>query len=452
VRIIDFSPRVGGTTGGSVIQLSGWGFQPGADVLFGMSHSGAVSYASAATVQATLPAAPSGIQVPVKIVNPDGSQATASAQFQYSYETITFSPVYVPSTVAVTDFTVGGLGRPADGTLGIYYVDTGGQLGVLDLKTQSATPYNYGATNTLGNIAIADYNQDGALDAAVAMTSANQISIRLYDQNAGALSNADTRLGTDVAPAAIASVDLDGDSLPDLITANQNDINWLLNTKASPGTFQQVSQISPMFMAPPTSLAILDLNGDSRPDLYIANNKFNQGTFLFNQGSGGPLFSLAPGSGTFSQTVAGPITDLKTYDVDGDGHLDLCICQESAGIVSIIFQTSNVPMAPTNLTIAAPRKAAFADINNDGLADLLVMNASASKISIFLQQRRTLPTQPIFAPVPDVAIDLSQMVPAGTLVQIAAADFPPIDHKVDVIAAANLGTTSILLFLQNTSH
>ncbi len=70
-------------------------------------------------------------------------------------------------------------------------------------------------------------------------------------------------------PSSVAVADLDGDSVPDLVTANSSsdDVSVLLGN--GDGSFQAAA----FFAAGdgPNSVAVADLDGDSVPDLVSAN-------------------------------------------------------------------------------------------------------------------------------------------------------------------------------------
>jgi hypothetical protein len=76
-------------------------------------------------------------------------------------------------------------------------------------------------------------------------------------------------LATGDRPVSVVVADLDGDSVPDLVTANGNsdDVSVLLGN--GDGSFQ--AAISFAAGDQPESVAVADLDGDSVPDLVTAN-------------------------------------------------------------------------------------------------------------------------------------------------------------------------------------
>ena len=81
-----------------------------------------------------------------------------------------------------------------------------------------------------------------------------------------------------ISPRSVAVADLDGDTVPDLVIANANgnDVSVLLGNGG--GTFQAA-----LFFAAgafPVSVAVADLDGDTLPDLVTANRISDDVTVL----------------------------------------------------------------------------------------------------------------------------------------------------------------------------
>ncbi len=94
-------------------------------------------------------------------------------------------------------------------------------------------------------------------------------------------------LGTGASPLDVAVGDLDGDGLPDLVTANANanTVSVLLGDGA--GGFAARSDFATG--QSPWSVAIGDVNGDGRPDLAVANGSAHSVSVLMGGGAGGRL-------------------------------------------------------------------------------------------------------------------------------------------------------------------
>ncbi|MEJ0005414.1 MAG: VCBS repeat-containing protein [Steroidobacteraceae bacterium] len=192
-------------------------------------------------------------------------------------------------------------------------------------------------------------------------------------------------------PNSVIVADLNGDGVVDVATvAAQIDetgltqkpglLGVVLNSKTTPGNFGLGNNYvtSP---APPSGLAVGDLSGTGTHDLVVAN--LNAGTLsVFKETS--------PTSGTYAAavtiTVPGNPNDVQIADINGDGLPDLIVA-DNTGKVEYLLQNPTSPgtfqaavtLPPiTNANIAAegltPRgiSVAVGDLNGDGFPDIAV--------------------------------------------------------------------------------
>jgi hypothetical protein len=126
--------------------------------------------------------------------------------------------------------------------------------------------------------------------------------------------------------------DLDGDTVPDLVVANSSsdDVSVLLGN--GDGSFQ--AAVSFAAGNGPRSVAVADLDGDTVRDLVTANSR--------GSGSGGDVsVLLGNGDGSFQAAVffaagASP-RSIAAADLDGDTVLDLVTANQSSDDVSVLF-------------------------------------------------------------------------------------------------------------------
>ncbi|MDP2709786.1 MAG: FG-GAP-like repeat-containing protein [Solirubrobacteraceae bacterium] len=180
------------------------------------------------------------------------------------------------------------------------------------------------------SVAIADLDGDGKLDVTVANLFTNDVSVLLGD-GAGGLGSA-ANFATGSLPVALAVADLDGDGKRDVATANlSGSTSVLLGDGAgglgSPSAFGLGSGANG-----PSAIVVGDPNGDTEPDLITANGTSHNVSVLAGDGAGG--FGLASVFG-----LAGPRgpSGIAVGDLNGDGRPDLVTSNETTSNVSVLL-------------------------------------------------------------------------------------------------------------------
>ncbi len=305
-----------------------------------------------------------------------------------------------PAGTAVGDLD--GDGRPdlvvvsvSDGMVWVYRnISTNGPLS----PASFAAPVILSMGGNPNDVALADLNGDGRLDIVVADNLNNHVSVFQNFCTPGVITTnsfaAAVNFPVGQQPTAVAVMDLNGDGLPEIVTANASDntISVLQNTGAPGGITSNTFAAHVDFPtgATPEWVAIGDLDGDGQPDIATENINGNSVSILRNLGSGGSITtnSFAPhvdlaGVGGGEQVVMG--------DVDGDGKLDLLVSAYTAEAFSV-FRNISTPGSLTTNSFA-PRidfptggrahRVALGDFDGDGRLDITATTEIPNQLLIF---------------------------------------------------------------------
>lgn len=205
-------------------------------------------------------------------------------------------------------------------------------------------------------------------------------------------------------PNSVAVADVNGDGVPDLLVATTADqgnpanpgfANVILNTPASPGTFQQGVQYAAVG-TDPASIAVADLTGQGAIDLVVAMagsgnvsvfmHGATRGTFMpaVNVNTGGLPNQVVIGdlSGTSNPGQCAPRCDLVLADLSAQGNV----------IVLKHGATPGTFMAPINLpTGVVVTSVQIGDLNGDGLPDIVAAtyddNGNNGAVYVFFQNK-----------------------------------------------------------------
>ncbi len=132
----------------------------------------------------------------------------------------------------------------------------------------------------------------------------------------------------------------------------------------------------------PGAVTLADLNNNGILDLIVANSGGNN--VLVYPGLGNGEFGPALNGGRGFFTGTNPV-GITVADLNGDGRLDLVIADKGSNDVSILF---NKPMGDSFTFVPGPRleagsgpiATAIANVNPDGVPDLLVADSGSNQV------------------------------------------------------------------------
>ncbi|MDO8211967.1 FG-GAP-like repeat-containing protein [Conexibacter sp. CPCC 206217] len=296
------------------------------------------------------------------------------------------------------------------------------------------------------SLAVADFDGDGDLDAAVGTSDGHVI--RWTGSGSGAFTIA---ASTPIPPAVggsanssvtdLAVANLNGDGIPDLVATYSRNValgsdGYAALVTGSGSTWTVGTRNA--FLSNPVAVAAGDMDGDGIDDLVAADDGLvtDGVTVVLGDGSGG----LAPPTDYDVSPLQGP-TDVSVGDLDADGALDVAVTTTGlAGLVDTV--TSRLGRGDGTLLGREVQYqvgqdpqwvSATSDLTGDGFADVLVLDQSTVELSAALSDGFGGFRTP-------ADFDVAGVVPLTG----AAGDFDG-DGWTDAVALMTNGDLSVLL-------
>jgi hypothetical protein len=224
------------------------------------------------------------------------------------------------------------------------------------------------------SLAVADVNGDGKPDIVTATPGTYSVTVLLG--NGDGTFQAPETFPAGSQPRAVAVKDVNGDGKPDIITANQDytgalSVSVLLGK--GDGTFQppDILTLGQKSNFGGTSVAVVDLNGDRKPDIVFTNPGLTTGDVFLGNGDGTfqppHTFPVGPGPGRATVT-----------DLNGDGKPDIVTVNADDATMSVLLGNDDGTFQPPRTFPVGPffGPMAVTDFNGDGKPDLAVVRHS----------------------------------------------------------------------------
>jgi uncharacterized protein (TIGR03437 family) len=149
-------------------------------------------------------------------------------------------------------------------------------------------------------------------------------------------------------PVSVAIADFNMDGKMDLAIANEGTDNLTILLGDGQGKFAAAPGSSPIPVeSRPFFVTVGNFNGDPIPDLAVANEGDNTVTVLLGNGAGGfaqaAYNPFTPDTGSPYSVGTSPVS-LAVADFNGDGTMDLAVANEDSNTVSVLLNSTYVPV------------------------------------------------------------------------------------------------------------
>jgi hypothetical protein len=220
-------------------------------------------------------------------------------------------------------------------------------------------------------LSIADVNGDGKYDLLVGNSYGDVLV--LYGNGDGTFQ---TFQGTGRS-TALAAADLGGSGQDSVVVSNESASTVSLQVSPTGTSFNQGRSNG---VVAPGTVQFTDLNGDGIQDMIVVNS-----------GGDDVLVYLGLGNGQFGSAQSFSVGDdpvgLTLADVNSDGLPDLIVANQGSNDVSTLLSsgtgaTWTLTSGPRLHAGAGPVSTAIADVNGDGIPDILVSNSLDNTLSV----------------------------------------------------------------------
>jgi hypothetical protein len=234
-------------------------------------------------------------------------------------------------------------------------------------------------------IAVGDFSNDNRSDIIVANYGADNVGAFLGEVSESFLNLPAYSTGFSSQPSSIAVGDFDNDTRLDVVVANNGTDNVMVLFGSGYGTFISQTTYSTGYGSHPCWVAVGDFNNDSRLDIVVANSGTNNvGIFICN-GTGTFSSQMTYSTGLGSQPYS-----VAVLDIDNDTRLDIAVANYGTNSLGVLLGYGNGSFASQLIFDTGFNSRPFAlvagDINKDNITDVVATNDGYGNIDILSKE------------------------------------------------------------------
>lgn len=250
------------------------------------------------------------------------------------------------------------------------------------------------------SVRAADLDGDGWLDLASANRESHDVAV-LRNSGKGLflppVSWPVAPRGGEPTPRTLVIADCDSDGRPDFVTANEGD--HTISVLRNQGGMAFAAPLQFPVAERPTGMTAGDFDGDGRPDLAVTHRGTGTGPLVVLRNVDGPFGDWAGFAPAGSYAVGADSREVIGADLDGDGILDLVAVNRTSATLSLLLGIGDgtfqpIPAVPAGVQ---PRDVVAADLSGSGRLDLAVADFGSNTAWVLRNDGVDAFGRPVFA-------------------------------------------------------